>query len=76
MRNLVVVCSIVSCICGVVSAEDWPQYQGPGQTGVSNEAGLLRTWAKSEPKLLWKSPIGLGYGARQFAMEKSTDWTA
>lgn len=42
---------------------DWPQFRGPGGTGVSAEKGLLKEWPKAGPKLLWQQPdIGDGYG--------------
>jgi outer membrane protein assembly factor BamB len=43
-------------------AADWPQWRGPDRTGVSKETGLLRTWPKGGPKLLWSyHNAGLGY---------------
>jgi outer membrane protein assembly factor BamB len=44
------------------SAADWPQYRGPDRSGVSKETGLLHSWPKGGPKLLWTSKeIGIGY---------------
>src|SRR5262245_11017361 len=40
---------------------DWPQWQGPDRTAVSKEQGLLRSWPKEGPKLLWEAK-GLGEG--------------
>lgn len=40
---------------------DWPQFRGPQQNGASAEKGLLRSWAESGPKVLWKKPIGAGF---------------
>jgi outer membrane protein assembly factor BamB len=34
-------------------ADDWPQFRGPERTGLSKEGGLLQTWPKDGPKLLW-----------------------
>jgi outer membrane protein assembly factor BamB len=43
-------------------AGDWPAWRGPDRTGVSKETGLLKTWPKEGPKLLWKTDkAGLGY---------------
>src|SRR5262245_40284083 len=45
-----------------VRAEDWPQWRGPNRDGVSKETGLLKTWPKEGPKLLWSNKeIGGGY---------------
>ncbi len=41
---------------------DWPQWQGPDRTNISKETGLLQTWPKDGPKLLWKiDGLGAGY---------------
>jgi outer membrane protein assembly factor BamB len=42
-------------------ADDWPGWRGPDRTGVSAEKGLLSTWPKEGPNLLW-SITGLGGG--------------
>src|SRR5580692_4348966 len=45
-------------------AEDWPQWRGPGRTGISRETGLLKEWPKQGPTMLWHLPnIGDGYCA-------------
>jgi outer membrane protein assembly factor BamB len=56
-------------------AADWPQWQGPDRTNVSKETGLLKSWPKEGPKLLWTfSQAGIGYsgpavvGNRLFTM--------
>lgn len=41
--------------------KNWPQWQGPDRTNISNEKGLLKSWPKDGPKLLW-SAQGLGKG--------------
>src|SRR5512136_2925204 len=43
-------------------AADWPGYMGPKRDGTSTEKGLLRTWPKEGPKVLWTVPLGVGYG--------------
>jgi outer membrane protein assembly factor BamB len=43
--------------------EDWPEFLGPRQTGVSGETGLLEKWPATGPKVLWKKQIGEGYSA-------------
>jgi outer membrane protein assembly factor BamB len=48
---------LLSC----ASAEDWPQWQGPGRNAISKETGLLKEWPKEGPPLAWKS-AGLGGG--------------
>ena len=43
-------------------AADWPGYLGPKRDGTSAEQGLLRTWPKEGPKILWTVPVGIGFG--------------
>ena len=43
-------------------AADWPQYYGPKRDSTSAEKGLLRTFPKEGPKILWTAPVGVGYG--------------
>jgi outer membrane protein assembly factor BamB len=50
----------LSVACAV--AADWPGYFGPKRDSTSTEKGLLRTWPKEGPKVLWTAPIGIGYG--------------
>jgi outer membrane protein assembly factor BamB len=42
---------------------DWPQFLGPGRSGVSGETGLNFDWAGREPKLLWRQPLGQGFSS-------------
>jgi outer membrane protein assembly factor BamB len=43
---------------------DWPQLRGPERSGVSRETGLLSTWPKGGPPLVWSaSNLGNGYGS-------------
>jgi outer membrane protein assembly factor BamB len=43
-------------------AEDWPQWRGPNRNEVSQETGLLKSWPKGGPKLLWAyEKLGAGY---------------
>lgn len=43
--------------------EDWPRFLGPRDTGISGETGLLPSWPKGGPPLLWEKTIGTGYSA-------------
>jgi len=43
-------------------AADWPQYYGPNRNSTSTEKGLLRSWPKEGPRVLWTTPVGIGYG--------------
>lgn len=45
-----------------VRADDWPQWRGPQRNGISKETGLLKSWPKEGPKLLWQAKdVGSGF---------------
>lgn len=48
-------------------AADWPQWRGPNRDGISSETGLLDSWPKGGPKLVWKAQ-GLGEGYSSFSV--------
>ncbi|HVQ65669.1 MAG TPA: PQQ-binding-like beta-propeller repeat protein, partial [Terriglobia bacterium] len=46
-----------------ISAEDWPQFRGPGGEGHSAEKDLPLQWSESQ-NILWKTPIaGRGWSS-------------
>ena len=46
------------------AAADWPQWQGPQRTGISEETGLLGQWPEGGPPLVWRvDGIGEGYSS-------------
>ena len=47
-------------LCYAVSAEDWPQFRGPGGEGHSAETGLPLEWSESR-HVIWK------YRSREWA---------
>jgi outer membrane protein assembly factor BamB len=49
------------CFLPLLVAADWPAWRGPDRSGVSKETGLLQSWPKGGPKLLWTA-TGLGGG--------------
>lgn len=57
-------CSIFLCAAVAASASDWPQFRGPERTGISKETGLMKSWPKGGPQLLWTSTeVGIGYSS-------------
>jgi outer membrane protein assembly factor BamB len=54
-------CLAVAVGATAARANDWPQWQGPDRTAVSQEKGLLQNWPKGGPNLLWRA-TGLGVG--------------
>jgi outer membrane protein assembly factor BamB len=57
MTAMVMALSVVSVI-----AADWPSIYGPKRDGTSDQKGLLRTWPKEGPKVLWTTAVGPGFG--------------
>jgi len=57
LASLIISLSVI-CAFGA----DWPQYLGPNRNSTSTEKGILRTWPKEGPKVLWTVPVGIGYG--------------
>ncbi|MFT4547174.1 MAG: outer membrane protein assembly factor BamB [Verrucomicrobiales bacterium] len=47
-----------------LSAEDWPNWRGPSQNGISSEKGLNFDWPEDGPKLVWQvDGCGKGYAS-------------
>jgi hypothetical protein len=57
-----IVALIASASIVTARAADWPGYMGPKRDGTSTETGLLRSWPKEGPKVLWTVPLGVGFG--------------
>src|SRR5205807_8032921 len=55
-------CAFFLCLRGSLRADDWPQWRGPDRNDISKETGLLKTWPKGGPPLLWTyKNAGQGY---------------
>lgn len=47
---------------GAKATDQWPQWRGPFRDGVSRERGLLASWQKGGPRLLWTAEnLGIGF---------------
>ncbi len=61
-RNTLDRAPIVVCLSIVLFAgADWPEFRGPGGSGVSDDTGLPLTWSATE-NIAWKTPLP-GFGA-------------
>lgn len=59
------------CLTTLVQAADWPQWRGPERNGISKEKGLLSSWPKGGPKLLWtQENLGIGYAGPAIVGER------
>lgn len=61
MRAFVLMLTVVvTATCA--AAADWPQFLGPQRDGVAADAKLAGAWPAGGPKLLWRRPMGVGFG--------------
>ena len=58
MKRITTILIIASC--GFVNADDWPQFRGANQDGISKETGWTTKWSRRGPKMLWDAEIGQG----------------
>ncbi|MBI3823410.1 MAG: PQQ-like beta-propeller repeat protein [Planctomycetes bacterium] len=71
MKKILVASMIVAGVALPLSAGDWPNWLGPNRNGASPETGLLTTWPKVGPKVLWKVPGGVGYSSVAIAQGRA-----
>lgn len=45
-----------------LSAKDWPQFLGPEGDATSSESGLLKSFPKGGPEILWEVELEEGFG--------------
>ena len=54
---------LISLLCPVARADDWPNWRGPNHDGVSKEKGWSSKWPEAGPKVLWEASIGAGFAS-------------
>lgn len=59
MRPVISAMFFFLCVAAT-NADDWPQYLGPKRDGIWRENGLVDK-LPSQPKYLWRKPVGQGY---------------
>jgi outer membrane protein assembly factor BamB len=64
-RYLIALGLLVLALATVMAADaDWPMFRGADRTDVSKEKGLLKSWPKDGPPLVWKTEgIGVGFSS-------------
>lgn len=53
-----------------LSAGDWPQFLGPSRNATSTETGLLKSFPKDGPKVLWDTKLEGGFGGAAISGEE------
>jgi outer membrane protein assembly factor BamB len=54
-------------VVGAARADDWPQWMGPQRDNVWREKGILETFPKGGPKVLWRAKVANGYSGAAVA---------
>jgi outer membrane protein assembly factor BamB len=53
------------------STGDWAQFRGPNRDDISPDKGLLKSWPKDGPRVVWKGTgVGTGYSSVAVAGDK------
>ena len=55
LRSITAIMSL-SLFASVVSADNWPQWRGPSNDGVSKDKNIATKWSKTE-NVLWRTPL-------------------
>jgi outer membrane protein assembly factor BamB len=62
MKIKVALIAVILMVTVYNSLANWPQYLGPDRNAISQEKGLLRSWPREGPRVLWTISLGAGYG--------------
>ncbi len=54
--------AVASLSITALQAEDWPQFLGPRADATSTETGLIKSFPKKGPEILWKANLESGFG--------------
>jgi outer membrane protein assembly factor BamB len=66
-RRAAILVVLITLGSTAAAGADWPEWRGPNRDGISAEKGLLESWEKGGPPLLWKA-AGLGKGFASVAI--------
>ena len=50
------------CTQNTQETHNWPQYLGPNRNSTSDQKGILRSWPKKGPEIVWTVNLGTGFG--------------
>lgn len=67
MRRLLLPAGLVLAVPLAAPADDWPQFMGAKQDAVWAEKGIVQTFPKDGPKVVWRAPVGGGYAGPSVA---------
>ena len=69
MRRLMMPLAIL-LLTVTARADDWPQWMGPGRDNVWRESGILETFPKGGPRIVWRAPVAGGYSGPAMAEDR------
>lgn len=58
IKRSLIIGALVVVGCTSATANDWPSWRGPEQTGMSREKAVVTSWSLDGDNLLWKSDAG------------------
>lgn len=61
VRNASVALVALAAACSLATADEWPQWRGPGRDGVWRETGIVQEFASKKLTPSWTAPVGAGY---------------
>ncbi|MDA3890915.1 MAG: PQQ-like beta-propeller repeat protein [Salinivirgaceae bacterium] len=73
MKNLIILCIVICAACTQTETSkiNIAQWRGENRDGIYNETGLLKSWPKAGPDLIWETDtIGHGYGSPVVTSDK------
>lgn len=66
--GMAVCCLLASLVRSAEPSDEWPSFRGADRSGVSKETGLLQSWPKMGPPLVWETKgVGRGYASLAIA---------
>jgi outer membrane protein assembly factor BamB len=69
--GLLLACTLAAGAGEPSSQADWPQFRGPRRDNLSPDKGLLTSWPKGGPQLVWKGTgVGVGFSTVSVAGDK------
>lgn len=68
--NMIVTFGAGVALQGQTAGGDWPQWMGPQRDNIWRETGILEKFPDGGPKVLWRSPIKIGYAGPAVAQGK------
>jgi hypothetical protein len=74
IRWLIGAAGCLAIAVAVSKADDWPQWHGARRDNINTETGLLKSWPKEGPKLLWTCKSA-GFGLSSIAVVGDTFYT-